>query len=939
MTITHRQRLHAVVLTALVSIVLMSLAFATPARAGTFTSDRCDASSGGDWTFMPLQLTYWTLEGAGCPDPLSLRLLAGNSETFLPGEFSAELELQNSTSPIESARITMTGSTGSAFGLRQGVRFCGETCTDVYTRSESNPETPEVVEFSIANGKIPEGTTTMRIAAECVNAAGCQVGDVLDPSTWRPALEFSDMSITRFDTTPPTPGFWIGGTYEYYMTGWLNDDAYISFGADDNESGVVHTRATFGPDDLVILECGHPDSLVTPPVCPDLPEYNPVIIRKDDFVQGANHFHGQAKDRAGNIGTTSTSVKVDTIAPSRPSGVVIRPGRGIWANDLNATVTWTNSTETVETLYRSGIVSAKVDIQPVGGGLYDPDPVTYDVDAIASAPLTFPSQGTWAVVIETTDRAGNVSPPANVSIDVDTTKPGPAQFSQLAPITAADRESGRLIDWSWSTTGPSGICGAAFDVNDMPSMNPGDDPDEATIVGYGSEKFLSTNQIDAIGDGLKYVHVRAFSCAGLPGVIEREPILVDTTAPTVRLDPEGGWLAPGDQAQLIAEDESVKGEQSGIAAIEYTIEGVTTRVESATAILPVLSGEHEVTFKAIDAVGNESDERTGVIRTDSSAPTAWLQRPVPSDPTLVRATAEDDESGIKSIWIELHPTDGRQPILLGEKHQVAPASTEAVTIERRIPDDTLMKAGAYRLEVHAVDLTEKHTVASIWQDGSAASVTLPLRTRPTLTAELGSRQTGFGAVHQASYGAKQTVRGRVLLPGGAPAPGVQLTIRAQQQGRGQRQIGVATSGADGGYSALLNVNSSARIIVGVSGTAQLGPATADAELKVSAGISAKPSRTRVSGKQKLMVRGRVLVGDATIPANGKIVALQYRIGRRWSRSTPTTLSFDDGRFEIPFTYRPRRGRVRMTMRAVAVVEGGWPFERGYSREFKVVLSR
>jgi hypothetical protein len=103
--------------------------------------------------------------------------------------------------------------------------------------------------------------------------------------------------------------------------------------------------------------------------------------------------------------------------------------------------------------------------------------------------------------------------------------------------------------------------------------------------------------------------------------------------------------------------------------------------------------------------------------------------------------------------------------------------------------------------------------------------------------------------------------------------------------------------------------------------------------RVALRVSARVAKV---GGPPLVFRGKVASGGATIPADGKVVQLQFRLpGLPWSefRSVRTG---PNGRFRYAYRFSDDDSRgIRFRFRAFVPAQGGWPYEAGSSRPLVV----
>ena len=85
------------------------------------------------------------------------------------------------------------------------------------------------------------------------------------------------------------------------------------------------------------------------------------------------------------------------------------------------------------------------------------------------------------------------------------------------------------------------------------------------------------------------------------------------------------------------------------------------------------------------------------------------------------------------------------------------------------------------------------------------------------------------------------------------------------------------------------------------------------------------------GGPPVVFSGRIVPGEATIPAAGRPVELQFRVpGGDWSEFR-TVQTDRHGRFRYPYSFSDDDSRgVRFQFRAYAPPQPGWPYDPGTS---------
>ena len=71
-------------------------------------------------------------------------------------------------------------------------------------------------------------------------------------------------------------------------------------------------------------------------------------------------------------------------------------------------------------------------------------------------------------------------------------------------------------------------------------------------------------------------------------------------------------------------------------------------------------------------------------------------------------------------------------------------------------------------------------------------------------------------------------------------------------------------------------------------------------------------------------------------AEGRAVALQARVGRKW-RTFKQLRTDSDGQFRGRYRFTQTVGRVRYVFRALVKSQSGYPYEPGASRKRKLVV--
>jgi 5-hydroxyisourate hydrolase-like protein (transthyretin family) len=106
----------------------------------------------------------------------------------------------------------------------------------------------------------------------------------------------------------------------------------------------------------------------------------------------------------------------------------------------------------------------------------------------------------------------------------------------------------------------------------------------------------------------------------------------------------------------------------------------------------------------------------------------------------------------------------------------------------------------------------------------------------------------------------------------------------------------------------------------------------DVELDSAAIPALAIARKRLSNGQAERFSGQLPGPNA----EGRVVALQARVGRKW-RTFKQLRTEADGRFTGKYRFTQTLGRIGYTFRALVKRQGGYPYEPGHSRKRKVVV--
>ncbi|WP_290015493.1 Ig-like domain-containing protein, partial [Acinetobacter pittii] len=284
-----------------------------------------------------------------------------------------------------------------------------------------------------------------------------------------------------------------------------------------------------------------------------------------------------ATDLAGNVGTDTGTVTIDTVAPNAPDidpVNAVDPITGTAEPDSTVTVSFPDGTTATVVAGPDGTWSV-----PNPGNLVDGDTIS------ATA----------------TDPAGNTSLPGTEIVDGD----------GLPPVVSLTDEvtNDATPDLSGSINDPNATIVVTVDGIDYPAVNNGD-----------GTWTLPNDILPTLSEGAHSVTVTATDLAGNVGT-DTGTVTIDTVAPVVTFpDVSTNDTTPALTGTI----------DDPLATIVVTVDGVDYPAVNngdgtwtlADNTLPALTdGPHTVSVTATDVAGNVSTPVTGTVTVDATAPT------------------------------------------------------------------------------------------------------------------------------------------------------------------------------------------------------------------------------------------------------------------------------------------------------------------------------
>lgn len=928
---------------------------ATPALAGTYTFNPCGTLDGASWSLSYPSDNAW-VPTSRCPYELEFKVVRpsnyGNETLWsFPSEYF-------SGQTIDAVQFTIGGNNGSAFGVRQGVRVCGPSACGPLIYPSEGSTGPEAKSLSVPTGEIPPGANQLQLYGACELTTHCfQLG---------PGFVLDDIEITFRDETapelilsdsPPEPSYFRA----LVPNGWNAGTKEIWFRMTDSGSGGQFMRANshWLLDDVSVCDI-QPTAIFTS-FCPTESGVSTYSFPMFRFPAGDNMVRLAAYDASGNVSPEiSIPFKVDNVRPPPPSGLVAAGATTAgWNSSRSVRLQWVNTSQIEETATESGISAARYDISPGEDGQTDPaiSPFYYGNAINSIDPVTFPADGIWRFTVSTYDRAGNISnSSAQIFVRIDSLKLAAPVIESLPWVGGGRSSSVTTVNWSRpanAAASKSGICGYATAVDTQSDGDPG-----AAINVYGDVGSMMLPNLPAEHS---YLHLRAVSCAGVPGAVAHLSIDVDLDPPIVSTNAPaaGTWLDENGSLRIDAHDDG-----SGVAQIDYSVDGDPTRTTSSASVeVPLAEGKHVVSYSVSDVAGNATPVRTLAISVDRSAPVGAIDPLDPIRPTLVRAVVTDTLSGIAKAWLEYQAlTPGAETAWHAFGPVLLPGfdSDRTATIETRFPD-AAVPAGAYRIRIVAYDRAGHLLASDLRLDGMVALLTTPLRATPSLIAGFRVGRSANAATckkskrakscHSGSpgspgrlsqrryvaYGSGVTLEGALSDDRGNPLSDASLDVYSVGEDRARRPLGQVVTGADGAYRFLVPAGPSRQVIVRFGGSEVLTACETTARVLTYGKVTLKAPKAVNSGRVTVL-RGRVLGAAADISARGVPVEIQYKAKRSWL-PLRSTQSAADGRYSVKYAFARYRTPLRFKLRAlVRKTSDSWPYETGNSTSVTVTVT-
>ncbi|MDX6609498.1 MAG: hypothetical protein QOF85_1423 [Solirubrobacterales bacterium] len=549
-----------------------------------------------------------------------------------------------------------------------------------------------------------------------------------------------------------------------------------------------------------------------------------------------------------------------------------------------------------------------------------------------------PAPGVYTIEVWLEDSNGDAGTPVSATLRFDDSHPSPVEpLPQPGWIGRTAFPYTIRFSHPSGTQPLSGIRGYAVSIDSSPSGDPcpsGTCSDAETDLraGVGADRL----SVGELPEGTNYVHAVAVSGSGMPSMITRTAALhVDKRDPeTTIAGVADGWSkGPVTLTANASDTESgmaVDGPGDPFTAIRIGGGAPTVSAGASVTATVIASGVHTVVYYARDAAGNVNDGGFSnghpnravaktLVKIDREPPTlAFASAQSPLDPERIETRVADSHSGLDF---------SRGSIALrqvGSSERFVKLPTElSAGLLRTHWDSSAYPAGEYEFRATAFDRAGNSGTTSTRVDGTAMRLQGPLKSPIRLMTKAGRRIV--------RYGRGTWFGGRLI--GGRHTPLANMAVRVIERfsngSTPTERLSTVRTEANGKFGLRLAPGPSRQVIAEVAPTATTRGASSDplilaVHTRLVLRVSSAGARI---GGPPVIFRGKVASGGASVPADGKVVQLQFRLpGLPWSEFR-TVRTDRQGRFRYAYRFADDDSHgVRFQFRAYAPAQAGWPFE-------------
>jgi uncharacterized Zn-binding protein involved in type VI secretion len=617
-------------------------------------------------------------------------------------------------------------------------------------------------------------------------------------------------------------------------------------------------------------------------------------------------------------------------AAPRPQSLSVAGGEDNWHPTQSFALSWANPSPIAAVHYRL--------LDPSGNVLIGDTRLPWPATAVEH--LTVPPRpGVYTAEVRLEDGDGGIGEAATAKLRFDDAKPAGVEARPSAEWLG--RASFPYLLRLSHPAGPqplSGIGGYAVTIDESPDGHPCPSGrcGTASLEARGGVG-LDTIEVPELPEGTSYVHAVAVSGSGVASATAgHTPLHVDETDPSVTLEGlPGGWSNAPVRLSARASD-SFSGmvpDGSGVqplTAIRIDDGTPTVAVGESVGTTVIDSGVHTIAYYARDAAGNVNDggvsnghpnhpPAIAIVKIDRDPPSlAFAVGQDPSDPERLEARAGDPGSGLDQSRGSIEVRGAGT----GYRYEPLPTSVTGGDL-RAHWDSSAYPAGEYEFRATAYDRAGNSASSTSRANGTAMRLSGPLKLPVKLVASRGRRAVRYG--RGVWFGGHVLTGRRTPLTGAA----VRVTESFADGAAPAQRVTVVRSEADGRFGLRLAPGPSRQVSAQVMPTATNGSASSTPlEISVRTRVALRVSSSVAHvGGQPIVLRGQIGHTGSLLPADGKVVQLQFRLpGLPW-REFRTVRGDASGRFRYAYRFSDDDSRgARFQFRAYAPEQAGWPYE-------------
>jgi hypothetical protein len=443
---------------------------------------------------------------------------------------------------------------------------------------------------------------------------------------------------------------------------------------------------------------------------------------------------------------------------------------------------------------------------------------------------------------------------------------------------------------------PSGICRLYAVFNTSLLVGPTSPQDPSVWHQCAAPAFSQTVSTGAYGQGAIPLTISGLDAAGVPAS-DTTTLSVDNSIPSIALS--GPQDAPTTAGVQYLTATATAG-PSGVAGISCSLDGAPAQWHAgASAVIPVQGlGVHAVTCSSADNAR------------DAAGNAGWS---APSTSSLSIRQPSISSIAFSHLVNALHCARVRTRVRIPARVITVHVNGQPVRV--RVPAQTRT---IKLVRCHPRYVTRRVRIHGHWR-----TERVPLLPH---TASATTKHIRFGSATTVS-GWLGTTQGVAL---GGQAVGIRT---APDDGRQHfHQVAVATTAANGSWSARLPAGPSRIIEADYDGSTTVEPSSGRARVIAPASVRLSIQPRHVRWGQKITLTGR-LRGDS-LPPSGETVILSVHFGGRAHDFAHVTAT-GDGRFRYVYTFLPGNGFAAYPFSAETVRESDYPYTPSSSHEVVV----